>query len=350
MAFPSIRSQITSGHGSTETTHTFTYPSSITAGDTLLCFIATDGDNEFDWPGATSPTDGGWQLLYEGSSGTAACLSVGIAIADGVGEESGDLVIDSTSNEEAVARFFCIQTAADPTVVLPAVSGPNASSGGDSTVTFLPCDPRVSVDYQPNHSGSASFGNIQSQQAYAIEITGDGVVSDVDVWMRKASIPADNVLVKIFEDDGGEPSTTQVGGTGTIPGAAVSADIGGAKIRVALASSATLAPATTYWLVVSRSGSIDNKNYYMAYGGNGLAGEVSMVYNSGNWDATTQDMYFVLNEAAAALDFLWFIAAGYDDDDGGMSDVAWPTNYSTNAQYDISDTGSGSGSLDTSYR
>ena len=106
MAFPSIRSQLKTSTPSTETQHTFVYPADIEAADTLLCIVTSDGDNVFDWAGATSPTSGGWKKIYEvSSSDNQVCLSVGVAKADG-DEADGDLVIDCAENEKAVCRFL----------------------------------------------------------------------------------------------------------------------------------------------------------------------------------------------------------------------------------------------------
>ena len=132
MAFPSIRSQTASGESNNTTSHTITYPGTITAGDTLLCFIASDGDNTFDWAAAESSR--GWVKLYEvSSSDSQVALSIGYIKASG--SETGTFELTSTSNEESVNRIFSIQDTADPTVTAPDVSAANSSTGS-TTVTF----------------------------------------------------------------------------------------------------------------------------------------------------------------------------------------------------------------------
>ncbi len=67
MAFPSIRSQTSSAESANATSHTINYPATITAGDTLLCFVASDGDNTFDWAAAESSRGRGRALFPQES-------------------------------------------------------------------------------------------------------------------------------------------------------------------------------------------------------------------------------------------------------------------------------------------
>jgi len=82
------------GRETTNTTsHTISMPSGLSAGDLLLVFIATDGDNTIsNWDGLTE--------LENASNGTAVSLSVGYKIADG--SEGSTLTFTTTSNEQSV--------------------------------------------------------------------------------------------------------------------------------------------------------------------------------------------------------------------------------------------------------
>jgi hypothetical protein len=77
MAFPQIVTADTAtGTTAAGATHAITMPANISAGDLLMIFFSTDGDNTVtDWDGFTE--------LFSVSNGTAACLHIGYKIAVG---------------------------------------------------------------------------------------------------------------------------------------------------------------------------------------------------------------------------------------------------------------------------
>jgi hypothetical protein len=346
MAFPSIRSQVSSAEPANTTSHTINYPATIVAGDTLLCLVASDGDNTFDWASADSSK--GWVKIGEvSSSDSQTCLSVAWVEADGT-EDSGSFELSSTENEESCARMFCIQDAADPDTSPPVVSFLD-SSVGNTQVTFEQVIAGIEVDYQKERTAGRNVGDTTSTERYAIQLDGDGeTATHAVVGLTKVGSPTDNVELKVFTDNGGEPSTTQVGGTASLDASTLTTAWENHTLE--FATSVTLAAATTYWLVISRSGSVDGSNFFAAETGTDITGEVSFVYDDSVWTATVYDLVFRLfSEEPTAKDFLWFIGVAYDDDDGGMT-TNFPPLYQANSQYDISGTGAGTSSLDTSYR
>jgi hypothetical protein len=78
-------------------------------------------------------------------------------------------------------------------------------------------------------------------------------------WWQGTSQPSDNLTVSICSDNGGIPGTVLA--TGQIAGA----DLTGSAtwVEFTLSTGVALSTATTYWIVVSRSGSVDPDAYYM---------------------------------------------------------------------------------------
>jgi hypothetical protein len=99
--------------------------------------------------------------------------------------------------------------------------------------------------------------------------------------------PADSLRVAIWSDSGGSPSASLASGT------VAAADVGSAMgwVAIDLATPYALAAATDYWLVVERTGSADEANYYtvgldstLGYSGGGLK-----EYVDGAWALRTPD-------------------------------------------------------------
>jgi hypothetical protein len=131
MAFPSIRSQAVTASVETSSV-AVNYPGTISAGDTLLAFAATDGDNVLDWATA------GWTELdgTDDSGGRDAHLS--IAWKKAAGTESGTFTLGLGSNEEIVVRVFSVQDADDPATRPPEV---NLSYSSASTSILFTAQP-----------------------------------------------------------------------------------------------------------------------------------------------------------------------------------------------------------------
>ena len=88
MAFPQVSDYNTTINGK-GTTHTVNLPSTINAGDLLVAFLATDGDNTTTWP--NEGTD--WIQIFEVSDVRDIHLSVAYRIADG--NEGASISVES---------------------------------------------------------------------------------------------------------------------------------------------------------------------------------------------------------------------------------------------------------------
>jgi hypothetical protein len=84
-----------------------------------------------------------------------------------------------------------------------------------------------------------------------------GPLTKVSMYLRKAGAPSD-ITVRIMTNGSNEPTTTQVGGTGTISSSSVTGNYG--WIDATFSSTPTLAAGTAYWLLLDTSSS--STNYY----------------------------------------------------------------------------------------
>lgn len=113
MAFPQVVDTNTSIVTPSGTSHTVDLPANISAGDLLLVFFSTDGDNTIsDWDGFTE--------LFNLSNGTFASLSVGYKKA--TGGEGGTITITTTSSEHSAHVSYRITGHADPDSQAPEAS------------------------------------------------------------------------------------------------------------------------------------------------------------------------------------------------------------------------------------
>ena len=113
---PTLRAYVaatnTSNETSDTTSHTITLPAGISAGDLLIIFFASDGDNTIsDWDGFTEIFNKNW--------GTANSLSV--AWKKAAGSDSNP-TITTTSNETSSHITYRIKGAKDPSITPPEAS------------------------------------------------------------------------------------------------------------------------------------------------------------------------------------------------------------------------------------
>lgn len=94
----------------------------------------------------------------------------------------------------------------------------------------------------------------------SFQLGGDGgwLLKNVSLRMQKVGSPADNVVVKLRSDSGGDPGT--VLDTATVAASDVTASMGWVTINFA-GGTVALATGTTYWLVVERSGAASAINH-----------------------------------------------------------------------------------------
>jgi hypothetical protein len=117
MAFPQVQTADNStGTTAADTSHSITLPGNISAGNLLLVFFATDGDNTItNW--------GGFTELFSVSNGTQASLHIGYKTAVG----SDTLTITTSVSEPG--SYACVRITGHSTVQIPEVStGVSATS------------------------------------------------------------------------------------------------------------------------------------------------------------------------------------------------------------------------------
>jgi hypothetical protein len=132
MAYPQVADIATSSETGNVYTHTINYPANISAGDLLLCFFATDGDNTItDW----DVTDD-WTQMLSVSNGTAASLHIAWRKADG--NEGSNFNVTTSESEQSAHIVFRITEAIDPLIQAPEVSSTVGNSATPSPPLLTP--------------------------------------------------------------------------------------------------------------------------------------------------------------------------------------------------------------------
>lgn len=89
------------------------------------------------------------------------------------------------------------------------------------------------------------------------------VLNGCSFWLSKFGSPSDNLVCDIYAVDGTHaPVTPSLGTSGTVAGSSIT----DALATFTFSSSVILSPSTEYAAVLSRSGALDNSNYYLGNG------------------------------------------------------------------------------------
>lgn len=145
--------------------------------------------------------------------------------------------------------------------------------------------------YTVSGEGVQPLGNT-SATAYAAQSFQLGVAvgwyaDHILVKVRKEEVPTDNIRVGLHVNSGSAPGAEQA--YGTIPAAGVPTDYN--WVDVELNTRVWLNTATTYWVVLSRSGALDATNYYFIDVNEelGYTRGVLRVGNGSTWDPRSPD-------------------------------------------------------------
>jgi len=127
------------------------------------------------------------------------------------------------------------------------------------------------------------------QSAQSFNSSGGGFVTTISVWMTNENGVADDVVLSLVEDSGGEPvgsvlesTTKDVTGTGC------------AEYTWTLTGTTELLSSTSYWILFGRDGGTDNYDYGLCgndpsvYPGGTEADEDSSVWTDKDRDAYTE--------------------------------------------------------------
>ena len=164
------------------------------------------------------------------------------------------------------------------------ITGTGNITGSATAANF----PALSAD-QINDSGIPTdniiFGNANSTQDFAqsFQLDTTGVVSKVDLYIKKFSSPS-NLNVRIVSNSGGVPSTTTLA-SGSLSSSLVSTNYG--WISVPFSSNPELTAGTTYWIVIDSSYS-SSKYYFIGGNQNQYLNGISKIGKyGGSWNNTS---------------------------------------------------------------
>jgi len=152
------------------------------------------------------------------------------------------------------------------------------------TVMPLP----VLADYTVT-SSSAALGTlkvvgysagVQEKEAAQWPTIGAGTVSSVTLSLERVGSPSDNLVVDLFADGSG-PTGSSLGTSGVLTGSSVATGAC-ADYTFTFATPLSVAAATTYDWVVTRTGPLDTSNFWYICGNSQVSGFVGYEYD-GLW-------------------------------------------------------------------
>ncbi|MDQ3076110.1 MAG: hypothetical protein M3Q34_03195 [bacterium] len=165
-------------------------------------------------------------------------------------------------------------------------SNGNITGSGWITGTALSANSPALTANQLNDTGVSfsdiSFGNANSTQDFAqsFQVSVDGPVNKVDLYLKKVSTP-NSLTVRIVADNNGVPSNTTLA-TGSLSASLISTNYG--WVSVPFSTNPELTAGTSYWIVID--GSTSASKYYITrasdYGysdGNSKIGQYSGSWN-----------------------------------------------------------------------
>ena len=146
-------------------------------------------------------------------------------------------------------------------------NGATTAADGDSYVTFTEdfgfMDSLASdISIATATSSGATVGNVTAEQAVgcSFRLPAPRDLASIQLEVKKIGSPTDNMEVALQADSSGSPSGTDL----------TSASVAGTSLTTSFVSTTfnltdySLAADTTYWLVVRRSGAVNDLNYYIA--------------------------------------------------------------------------------------
>jgi len=104
----------------------------------------------------------------------------------------------------------------------------------------------------------ASTGGDSDKVAAKFTTVGVGDVVTAHVILKKVNTSSDNVIVSVFATDGTKPTGSTLGDSDAV--AISSFSTGCASVDFTFSTPVTISAATEYWLVLSRTGTLDNTN------------------------------------------------------------------------------------------
>lgn len=138
-------------------------------------------------------------------------------------------------------------------------------------------------DLQNSATAFGRTGANNNKLGQAFQLTDIAYIKDLEIYLKKSGSPADNLLIQLQTDSAGSPSGSVVD-TITIAGSSLTTSL--VYKKLAFANTNKLTANTKYWIVLTRSGSLDDTNYYWVAGrnqDNSVPNKRYKPYYSGAW-------------------------------------------------------------------
>lgn len=120
--------------------------------------------------------------------------------------------------------------------------------------------------YDVEGSATQDIGRTSSNQRIAQSFyfndQNQWVLANVRIRCRKVGSPGDNLVLDVCESSGSQPGTALA--SISLGNNEISTSLGWMDFPFYQSGQVQLSPNTTYWLVLRRSGALDNNNYYVA--------------------------------------------------------------------------------------
>ncbi len=176
--------------------------------------------------------------------------------------QSAEMIKISGSAVAGNNRYYFAKddVAADHITVNPGVT---ASPAG-STVTVeqghsIAVTGSLTSEYPAATVTLTALGTLVAQ-SFAMPVDVPFLIAEVYVRVKRVGTPTDSLTVAIRTNSSGSPSSTTLDSVNTL-GSTLSEDMD--WLKLSFSATVALSYGTTYWLVISRTGSNDPVNYYM---------------------------------------------------------------------------------------
>lgn len=181
---------------------------------------------------------------------------------DGFGfvQTSDYITISGAPGATNNGTFRCKSASADHLVVKPAVIG-NEPAGNTVTISrgnYLQTD-TSGVHETVGDTVTITGHGQKIAQSFSLGYNANWTVERVVIRIQKVGTPSDNVTVGIYSDSAGLPGTLIE--AASVASSAISTNMG--WVAFVLTNVNTLSYGTTYWIVISRSGSNSPTDFYL---------------------------------------------------------------------------------------
>ncbi len=179
--------------------------------------------------------------------------------ASGMGFLSTDDIITISGSASNNGTMRVKSAAADHITVTQLISTTGAGASVTITQFGSVSTETTFTNELPSASVTITAHGQKIAQSFSLAADHTWTVDKVEINCKKVGTPADNLKVELCSDSAGSPGSVLVSAT------VAAADIGADSdwIEFDLGNTQSIAYGTTYWLVISRTGSNEIANYYV---------------------------------------------------------------------------------------